>query len=132
MKSVETQKILDRLAIVAAALCAVHCLLTPLLIVLVPILASTLTADEGFHRLMLLWVLPTSALAWGLGCRRHGNRSVLLLGLAGLAILIGVALWGRALLGESAEKVATVAGGLAISAGHWRNYRLCRDAACEH
>ena len=132
MKSIAAQRTLDRLAIAASALCAAHCLLTPLLIVLVPVLASTLVADESFHKLMLLGVLPTSTLALWIGCRRHRRRSVLILGIAGLAILGVAAVWGHVLLGESGERTATLAGGLTVSAGHWLNYRLCRETACEH
>jgi len=71
MKHPETQKLLDRWSIAASTLCAVHCLFTPVLIVLVPALASTVLADEKFHRLMLLWVVPASGLALWIGCRRH-------------------------------------------------------------
>lgn len=132
MQSIETQKLLDRMAIAASALCAVHCLATPLLVVLVPLLTSTLLADESFHRWMLLWVVPTSALALWLGCRRHGNRPVLILGLAGLTLITWSAFWAHELVGEFGERVATVAGGLTIVAGHWRNYRLCRKDDCAH
>ena len=132
MKAFVAQSTLDRLAIGAAALCAAHCLLTPVLIVLVPVLASTLVADENFHKLMLIGVLPTSILALGVGCRRHGSRSVLTLGITGLAILICAALWGHDLLGEVGERLATLAGGLIMSVAHYRNYRLCRRTGCEH
>ncbi len=132
MISTATQRVLDRLAIGASALCTVHCLLTPVLIVLVPMVASSLLADEVFHRLMLLWVWPTSALALWIGCRRHRDRWVLLLGGTGLAILTVTAFWGHALLGEVAEKATTIVGSLAITAGHWLNYRQCRKDACAH
>jgi hypothetical protein len=120
------------MAIAGSALCALHCLATPLLIVLAPAVASTFFAEETFHRWMLLYVVPTSALALWLGCRRHGSRSVLLLGLAGVIIIGAAAFWGHELIGEAGERAATVAGGLTIAAGHWRNYRLCRKADCAH
>jgi len=132
MKHLETQKLLDRWSIAASTLCAVHCLFSPVLIVLVPALASTVLADETFHRFMLLWVVPTSGVALWIGCRHHKDANVLLLGVAGLAVLAATTVWGQALLAEPAEKAATIAGSLLMSAGHWRNYRLCRGAACEH
>jgi hypothetical protein len=120
------------MAIAGSALCALHCLATPLLIVLVPAVASTFFAEETFHRWMLLYVVPTSALALWLGCRRHGNRSVLLLGLAGVTIIAAAAFWGHDLVGASGERAATVVSGLIIATGHWRNYRLCRKDECAH
>ncbi len=131
MRHLAPQKFLDRCAIAASTLCAVHCLFTPLLIVLVPVLASSVLADEKFHRFMLLWVVPTSVLALWIGCRRHRDGGVLVTGVTGLAILVAAAVWGQAMFGEVAEKVATIAASLTMSAGHWRNYRLCRDVDCE-
>lgn len=131
MSTARTQRVLDRFAIGASLLCLAHCLATPLLVVLAPVLASTVLAGEVFHLALLSWVLPTSVVALWFGCRRHEDRSVLLMGGAGLVVLIVAALWGTALAGETGEKVATVAGSLAIVAGHWRNFRLCRRGSCE-
>ena len=130
MRSFDAQRYLDGLAISASALCLVHCLATPLLIVLLPILASIGLADEAFHRWMLLLIVPTSVLALWLGCRRHKSRAVLYAGVTGLTLIGAAAIWGHVLVGEFGEKAATVAGGLILAAGHWRNYRLCRDAEC--
>ncbi len=130
MQSFDIQRLFDGMAISASTLCIVHCLATPLLIVLIPILASTGLADEAFHRWLLLLIVPTSVLALWLGCRRHKSRVVLYAGLSGLTLIGAAAIWGHALVGESGEKAATVAGGLMLAAGHWRNYRLCRDAEC--
>jgi hypothetical protein len=132
MRSLAPRNFLDRWAIATSTLCMAHCLLTPLLIVLVPVLASTVLADERFHRFMLLWIVPTSVSALWIGCRRHGNVRVLATGLAGLSLLVAAALWGEAMFGELAEKAATLSGSLVMSAGHWRNYRLCREESCEH
>lgn len=127
MRFLKSQKLLDRIAMAASGLCAVHCLFTPVLIVLVPVVASSLLADETFHQFMLLWVVPTSVLALWIGCRRHRDGSVLFLGIAALLILITAALWGHELFGEHIEKAATILGSLVLIIGHWRNYRLCPD-----
>ena len=49
---------LDRLGVGMALICAVHCLLTPVLIVLLPIIASSFWVDSEFHLWMLLMVVP--------------------------------------------------------------------------
>lgn len=124
------QSLLDRMAILFSGACAAHCLLTPLLLVLLPALGVSILADERFHLLLLWLLLPVSAYALTLGCRRHRDRRVLGLGLLGLTILIAAALVGHDLLGDAGERTLTLAGAAMLAAGHIRNYRLCRSDAC--
>ena len=39
---------------------------------------------------------------------------------------------GHELAGETGERLLTVLGAAVLSAGHIRNFRLCRRADCEH
>jgi len=130
MNRTRAQILLDRLAISASALCLIHCLVTPVQLLALPVLTSTMMADEEFHILMVVFVLPTSLAAFYLGMRRHRNRAVLLPGAAGLLILVFAALMGHDLLGETGEKAATVSGSLLLASAHVRNYRLSRRGAC--
>lgn len=129
MNRTRAQELLDRLAISASALCLIHCLVTPVLLLALPIVASTMMADGEFHILMVAFVLPTSLAAFYLGVRRHRNRAIALLGAAGLLILVFAALMGHDLLGETGEKAATVAGSLLLASAHVRNYRSSRRGA---
>lgn len=78
-----------------AVLCCVHCLLTPLLLILLPALGGSFWVREDFHVWMLLLVIPTTVLAVYMGCRKHRNRSVLILSVLGLSLLIGGILVGH-------------------------------------
>ena len=127
---IDAQRFLDRMAIAASTMCAVHCLAFPLLAIVVPVLASSALADEAFHRWLLLGVAPTSAVALWLGCRRHGSQIVLVLSIAGLMLISVTAFWGHELAAGFGERAATVVGSLFIAVGHWRNYRLCRNPEC--
>lgn len=131
MEQRKVQRLLDRLSISASALCLLHCLATPLLLVALPVLSATFMADETFHLWMVTIVLPLSLAALFIGCRRHRDGLVITLGLIGLLGLILAALLGHDVLGETGEKVATVVSGLLLAAGHWRNYRLCRLSDCD-
>jgi hypothetical protein len=122
---------LDRVAIALSGLCVVHCLVGPLLLALAPaMLISFGVSDVVFHRLLLLVVVPSSAVALGLGCRRHRDRSVIGLGLLGLSALGLAALVGHEVLGEVGERLLTLGGAVVIATAHLRNFRLCRRAAC--
>lgn len=123
---------LDKVAVSASALCAVHCLCLPLFVGLFPALGATLFGQESFHVLLLWLVIPFSLVALTLGCRKHGNRLVLLSGLAGLTLLVAAAVLGHDVLGEGGERIVTLVGAAAIAFGHLRNYGLCRRVACDH
>lgn len=124
------QRSLDIIAVSVSGLCALHCLLTPLVLILFPVLSGSLFAGEDFHQLLLWVILPTSGLAMWLGCRRHKDRLVLLFGLVGLSLLMLAALQGHDWFGELGERLVTVLGGCIMAVGHVRNYRLCRSDQC--
>lgn len=130
MENVKIQRLLDRIAVTASGACVVHCLITPVLLILVPALTSTIMGDENFHKILVALVLPTSSLALFMGCRRHSDRMVSILGILGLIQLIFTAYFGHALFGEFGEKVATVIGSATLALAHIRNYRLCRHDKC--
>lgn len=124
------QRPLDIIAISISGLCAAHCLLTPVALILFPILSGSLLASEHFHEFLLWAILPTSGTALLLGCRRHKDNSVLWLGGFGLSLLILAAFLGHDGLGEWGERLLTLIGGATMIAGHVRNYRLCRHDQC--
>ena len=125
---------LDKAAIGLSLFCAVHCLLLPVALVILPTIAATTFGEERFHQWMLVAVLPVSMLALTLGCRQHRQLSVAILGFGGLLTLIIVALFGHDLVGEVGEKTLSVLGAALLASSHFRNHRLCqkRRCPCEH
>ena len=117
----------DRAAIGLSLLCAIHCLATPLAIVLIPSLAALPLEGETFHLWMVILVIPTSIFALTMGCKKHKRHRVAILGGIGLSILIAALLVEGFESGEILEKVLTVIGAAFIAAGHLWNFRLCRD-----
>lgn len=126
------QPLADKFAISLSALCMVHCLALPLLIVLMPSIAAMQFDNEAFHVWMVVAVIPTSIYALTVGCKKHKRYQLLALGAVGLVCLV-LAL----VLGEAWEKPLTVLGSCLIVIGHILNFRLCKqqeakDACCEH
>ena len=121
---------IDKAAIGLSLLCAVHCLLLPVALAVLPTLAVSSFGDERFHLWMLMAVLPTSLIALSMGCRRHRNISVLVMGLPGLAILTVAALFGHEWSDESGEKILSLIGASLIAFGHIKNHALCRQQKC--
>ena len=128
--SAETQKSCDVFGASIAVFCALHCALAPIVLIAFPILASNFLADEAFHTILLIAILPSSGLAFYLGCRRHKDMPVLLLGLIGIFFIVFSALWGHQVIGEIGERITTFMGGLIMAFGHLRNFRLCRQYHC--
>lgn len=122
---------LDKLAIVLSGVCLLHCLITPVLITLLPIISlNAFFEDLLFHQLMLWLVLPTSAVALFLGCRKHKHWHIAATGIVGMMILIMVAFFGHQIFGVFGEKIATSMGGIVLAISHYFNFRACQSITC--
>ena len=142
---------IDSMAIGLSVLCAVHCLLTPVLLVLFPVIASTFWVERDFHLWMLFFVLPTTCIAIFLGCRKHRDRWIVFLSALGLSLLAGVAAYevltyellsgdahaqcphcvaNEADEGIHSATILNVLGGSLLALAHGRNFYLCRRLRC--
>lgn len=128
--SEKTQTLSDKAAIGLSALCIVHCLVLPIALTLLPTLASLPIADESFHKLLLVAIIPSSLLAVVIGCRKHRSMQVAALCGTGIALLIGAVLFGHDMLGEIGEKALTAVGSIFLILGHIQNHRLCKKSTC--
>ena len=120
----------DGLGILGASACAIHCIAVPVLFVL-GATAPSFLQGEGFHSAMLWLVVPSAIIAFSLGCWRHRDRWVLIMGTIGA---VGLVLAGTVLhdvVGETGEKVATLASAAVLIYAHVRNFKLCRTSECE-
>ncbi|MCP3908899.1 MAG: MerC domain-containing protein [Oceanicoccus sp.] len=127
----QLQTIADKTAISLSFICTLHCLAVPFAVALLPTFAAINLEDEAFHLWMIAAVIPTSLLALSMGCKKHRDYRVLLLGIAGLSLLIFAAFFGHDLLGERGETAFTVFGAIIIATGHLLNHRLCQHSHCE-
>lgn len=117
------QQLYDAFAVGLSLLCLVHCLVLPMLIVLVPVLAAYLAVPEQFHVWALAAAVPASAIALTAGYRRHRQRRPVLIVIPGIALL---ALGALAAPTEAMETALTVPGALALALGHALNWRTLR------
>ncbi len=119
---------IDKYAITLSALCIVHCLALPVLMVLLPSLAVLPLQQEAFHIAMVVCVIPTSIYALTMGCRKHKSTSIVYIGAVGLSVLVAAVILGESNLSEVGEKLLTTVGALIIAFAHVRNYKLCQKA----
>ena len=121
------QPALDKSAISLSVLCMAHCLIIPVIPILLPTLFSLSLGGELFHKLLLVAVVPLSAVALLLGCQKHQHWTVLIWGIAGLSLLVFAGIFAHDLMGEAGEKTLTVVGSMLLVYSHYKNYRRCGE-----
>lgn len=115
----------DRSAITLSTLCMVHCLVLPIILVLLPTLTSiAFLSDERFHSWLVYGVIPVSAFAVASGYFYHRNWFVPLVTLMGMSILVLVALLGHAVFGDKGEVALSVIGSILVAYGHIKNVKI--------
>lgn len=120
------QEITDKFAISLSLLCAIHCLASPVMLVLLSSLTVLQLDNEAFHQWMLVAILPATIYALTIGCKKHKRYQLLFLGFTGLTLLVLAVFLGEKTTGEYGEKILTVLGATLIASGHYFNFRLCQ------
>jgi len=126
------QKILDTIGITFSGTCAVHCLFTPVAMILVPLFGLSIMDAEYFHEAILYFILPTALIAITMGCRKHKDYNVALLAIVGLTILVSATLYHEEIEKLMSIEIITFTGSFILIISHLRNYFLCQKAGCNH
>ena len=128
------QKIIDNLGITISSVCAVHCVLLPAIFIIAP---YSFLASHEFHEALIYFILPCAAIAFILGCRKHGDVKVAIMGTLGVMLLASSLLFHDIFhADEHSEELITVlitvAGSLMLIVSHLRNRKLClkEEFAC--
>lgn len=131
MKTV--QEYTDKFAIGLSMLCAIHCLLLPLLLIALPSISALQLQNEAFHFWMLATVIPTSLYALTIGCKKHQRYRLLSWGISGLILMLMAVFFGHDIAGEYGEKILTLLGAILVVVAHWGNFRRCQQhESCTH
>ena len=120
----------DKFAMSFSAICMMHCLFAPSLIVLSYSSLALTLESELIHKAILLLTIPISIFAISLGYKNHSNNSIIYTGIAGLTILISALLIGES-IGENAELILTILGSLMVITCHYKNYDVCKKLNCD-
>ena len=128
------QKIIDNLGITISSVCAIHCVLLPAIFIIAP---YSFLASHEFHEALIYFILPCAAIAFTLGCRKHGDIKVALMGSFGIILLASSILLHEIFHSEEHSEelttvLITVAGSIMLILSHLRNRKLClkEDFAC--
>lgn len=134
---------LDKVGMVASITCAIHCMVMPFIITLVPVFGLSLFATEDFEwfLLMLSAIFGITSLCFGF--KKHKSyRAFSFLGIGLTLIVVG------RLMHQHLEHYKTfqidiyliflVMGAVLVSLSHWLNNKLCNScppchkSGCSH
>src|SRR5690606_21471486 len=114
----------DRFGIFLSSVCAVHCLLTPLLVLSLPFLGE-IFEHQGVHVGLAFFVIPVASYAFVSGYKHHRHKLVLLMGLFA-AFLVGAAsLMPHSWVEYHDLDVVTILGSVLLLVSHILNRRAC-------
>jgi hypothetical protein len=119
-------RIIDKVGMFSSATCAVHCMLLPFLISILPLYGLSFIVNESFEIIMLMASITLAILSLCLGYKTHKNKKMFFLFSAGISLI---------LLGRFAHEnnwgfssiVILFIGGLLISGSHFVNNKLCKS-----
>ena len=118
--------ILDKLGICASAVCAVHCLVTPFIILLFPLAGLAFLESErleiGFLALSFLLAVSSLLMSY---LRRHRNSRPMLIAAIGIALFIT----GKMVSTETEETILSLVGGGLLIVAHYLNIKLSKRRA---
>lgn len=109
---------LDRVGMLLSGLCALHCVLSIVLVSALGLGGQLLLAPE-IHEVGLMLAVLVGVVTLGVGVARHGQAGPLLIGLCGIALMASALLVGHGWR----EAVLTIAGVALVALAHIRNLR---------
>ena len=121
------QKIIDNLGITISSVCAIHCVLLPAIFLVAP---YSFIASHEFYEALIYFILPCALVAFVLGCRKHKDTKVAVLGTLGIILLTAALLLHDVHHGDQHNEeltsiLITICGSVLLVVSHLRNRKLC-------
>lgn len=123
MAAKEIRSIKDRLGIWASSLCALHCLLLPILIPVLPFIGASFFAQDWFEKTILSLSMILGFWALLSGFYRYHRQLYPLFSL----LLGGLIYWNKDMFGHTYEPFTVTLGALLIVVAHIVNINLCKN-----
>jgi len=114
---------LDRIGISAASLCALHCILLPILLPALPLLGLSILADHWWEHVFLIISAIIGSIALFAGFKQYHRRLYPF-----YLLILGIAIyWQKHDFSEQVQPYIIVIGATLIIAAHFANIRLCNS-----
>lgn len=114
---------LDRIGIAATSLCALHCILLPILLPILPLLGLSFLASHEWEHVFLLMTAVLGTVALFSGFKRYHKQFYPF-----YLLYLGVGIyWIKHNFSENLEPYFIIGGASLIVAAHFINIKLCND-----
>jgi len=115
--------VLDRIGIAATSLCALHCILLPILLPALPLLGLSFLADHTWEHVFLIITAILGSVALFAGFKKYHKRLYPF-----YLLYLGVAIyWIKHDFASEHQPYFIVSGALLIVAAHFVNMKLCNS-----
>ena len=85
-KSFKDHQSIDLIGIIASILCAIHCALTPILLILLPTFGKA-WAHPSTHWGMAIFVIPIAIFMMRKGYKKHAKKKTIYIGTLGIILI---------------------------------------------
>jgi len=114
---------LDKIGITATTLCALHCILLPILLPILPLMGLSFLADHSWEHIFLLLTAALGTVALFSGFKNYHKQLYPF-----YLLYLGVALyWIKHDFSEDVEVYFIIGGASLIVAAHFINIKLCNS-----
>jgi hypothetical protein len=130
IKKLSNFKSWDLWGVVISALCVIHCIAVPVVLILFPAIGLNFFPEEDItHVVLLAFILGVAGIAFISGYRVHGQSGPVVWLVAGLALVLFATFFVHNFMGHGWEPVFAIAGSLCLIRAHYLNHK-CKK--CEH
>lgn len=119
---------LDKVGIAITSLCAIHCIMLPVLLPLLPLMGLSAVHNHAFERIILLITMVLGFVTLFAGFHRYHRKLYPFYSL----FLGGFIYWQKDALGPEYEHFVLIVGASFVVLAHVLNLRLCNQCnGCE-
>ena len=114
---------LDKIGMVLSAGCAIHCILVPIVLPLLPMIGFAFGHDSHFHLILAAVITGVACFALIPGYLKHRSYGPIIIATCGIGIIVATGIMER--YSESIMITAcTIMGSLFVIIGHYFNHKF--------
>ncbi|WP_329605532.1 MerC domain-containing protein [Rheinheimera sp. UJ63] len=118
----------DKVGIMVTSLCAIHCIMLPVILPILPLLGLTAGHNHAFEGIVLLLTMALGFFTLFVGFHRYHRKLYPFYAL----FLGGFIYWQRGAWGSEYEHLILIIGATLVVSAHIMNMRLCNSCnSCE-
>jgi phosphoglycerol transferase MdoB-like AlkP superfamily enzyme len=122
------RNVFDKVGITVTSLCAIHCIMLPIILPVLPLLGLSVGHNHAFERVMLLVTIVLGFIALFIGFHRYHRKLYPF-----YSLFLGVFIyWQRDVWGHEYEHAVLIVGASLVVLAHVMNMRLCNSCKSCH